>query len=253
VAQTNIAAAVSAGLSEAFLPAIPSLPALPALSIPSLPISLPRISISLPSAGRVGLGIAGSTTSQMPMMPSLTLAPGLSIATDTSWLIEAIGGGELPIEAAVEIILGTQEPVASEPLVPVAQAPAPRLDVPTQEGRGRAPVERRRAGVESTVVSWAGGSPEPAVVARRARGGDAPPRQRPAPSWKPSAATYAPAAAPSGTSASAAGAGGSSGGGLPIFLALPFIAAVLDLARRVALERATWPSGHRRRIPDTPG
>ncbi len=43
------------------------------------------------------------------------------------------------------------------------------------------------------------------------------------------------------------------GGGLPIFLALPFLAAVLDLARRVALERVTWPSGHRRRPPDTPG
>ena len=57
----------------------------------------------------------------------------------------------------------------------------------------------------------------------------------------------------SGASVSAAGTGGSSGGGLPIFLALPFIAAMLDLARRVALERATWPSGHRRRVPDTPG
>jgi hypothetical protein len=57
----------------------------------------------------------------------------------------------------------------------------------------------------------------------------------------------------SGTSVSAAGTGGSPGGGLPIFLALPFIAAMLDLARRVALERATWPSGHRRRVPDTPG
>ena len=57
----------------------------------------------------------------------------------------------------------------------------------------------------------------------------------------------------SGTSVSAAGTGGSPGGGLPIFLALPFIAVMLDLARRVALERATWPSGHRRRVPDTPG
>ena len=33
----------------------------------------------------------------------------------------------------------------------------------------------------------------------------------------------------------------------------PFVAVLLDLARRVALERATWPSGHRRRVPDTPG
>ncbi len=63
----------------------------------------------------------------------------------------------------------------------------------------------------------------------------------------------APAPSPAGTSASAAGAGGSSGGGLPIYIALPFLAALLDLARRVALERATWPTGHGRRIPDTPG
>ena len=46
---------------------------------------------------------------------------------------------------------------------------------------------------------------------------------------------------------------GDPGGGLPIYLALPFLAAMLDLARRVALQRATWPSGHPWRIPDTPG
>jgi hypothetical protein len=54
-------------------------------------------------------------------------------------------------------------------------------------------------------------------------------------------------------SAAAVGGGGSSGGGLPFLLALPFVAALLDLARRVALDRATWPSGHRRRDPDPPG
>jgi hypothetical protein len=63
----------------------------------------------------------------------------------------------------------------------------------------------------------------------------------------------APKRAPSGTSVSAAGAAGSSSGSLPIFLALPFLAAVLDLARRVALERFATPSGHGSRIPDTPG
>jgi hypothetical protein len=59
--------------------------------------------------------------------------------------------------------------------------------------------------------------------------------------------------APAGATASAAPGGGSSGGGLPIFLALPFVAAVFDLARRAALGRVAWPSGHRARIPDTPG
>jgi hypothetical protein len=58
----------------------------------------------------------------------------------------------------------------------------------------------------------------------------------------------------SSASAAAVGGAGSSGGsGLPVLLMLPFVAALLDLARRVALEHATWPSGHRRRMPDKPG
>jgi hypothetical protein len=61
------------------------------------------------------------------------------------------------------------------------------------------------------------------------------------------------ASAPSGASVAPASGGGSSGGGLPIFLALPFIVAVLDLARRVALDRVASPSEHRDRMPDTPG
>ena len=65
-----------------------------------------------------------------------------------------------------------------------------------------------------------------------------------------------PVRSDSGLSATAAasGVGGSPGsGGLPLLLALPFVAALLDLARRVALEHATWPTGHRRRAPERPG
>jgi hypothetical protein len=63
-----------------------------------------------------------------------------------------------------------------------------------------------------------------------------------------------PARAPAGASAAAAGGSGSSGGGgLPFFLALPFVAAMLDLARRVALDRVATPSEHRSRMPDDPG
>ena len=62
------------------------------------------------------------------------------------------------------------------------------------------------------------------------------------------------ARAPAGATAAAAGGGGSSGGGgLPFFLALPFVAAMLDLARRVALDRVATPSEHRSRMPDDPG
>jgi hypothetical protein len=57
----------------------------------------------------------------------------------------------------------------------------------------------------------------------------------------------------SGTSVAPAGAGGSSSGGLPLVLALPFLAAVLDMARRLALDRVATPSSHRARVPDDPG
>jgi hypothetical protein len=57
----------------------------------------------------------------------------------------------------------------------------------------------------------------------------------------------------SSVSAAAVSGGGSPGGGVPFLLALPFVAALLDLARRVALDRATWPSGQWRRDPDPPG
>jgi hypothetical protein len=62
-----------------------------------------------------------------------------------------------------------------------------------------------------------------------------------------------PAGVPSGASFAPATGGGSSGGGIPIFLALPFLAAMLDLARRVALDRTALPSGYRSRMPDDPG
>jgi hypothetical protein len=80
-------------------------------------------------------------------------------------------------------------------------------------------------------------------------------RAKPAPRWRTPAPTApTPAQAPSGTSAAAAGGGGSSGGGgLPFFLALPFVAAMLDLARRAALDRVATPSGHLSRMPDDPG
>jgi hypothetical protein len=79
-------------------------------------------------------------------------------------------------------------------------------------------------------------------------------REGPAPRWRrPAPTPPAPPQAPSGTSAAAASGGGSSGGGLPFLLALPFVVAMLDLARRTALERVATPSGHRSRMPDDPG
>ena len=62
-----------------------------------------------------------------------------------------------------------------------------------------------------------------------------------------------PAQVPSGASFAPATGGSSSGGGIPVFLALPFLAAMLDLARRVTLDRVSLPSGHRSRVPEDPG
>jgi hypothetical protein len=80
-----------------------------------------------------------------------------------------------------------------------------------------------------------------------------PPEATPRPR-EPHAPSRTPVISVSGVSASAAAGGaGSSGSGLPLLLALPFVAALLDLARRVALEHAALPTGHRRRAPDRPG
>jgi hypothetical protein len=76
----------------------------------------------------------------------------------------------------------------------------------------------------------------------------------PAPRWKaPAPGERVPATTPSGASVAPAAGGGSSGGGIPIFLALPFLAAMADLARRVTLDRVALPSGHRSRVPEDPG
>jgi hypothetical protein len=81
-----------------------------------------------------------------------------------------------------------------------------------------------------------------------------PPQATPRPR-APHEPSRTPVISVSGVSAGAASGagGGSSGSGLPLLLTLPFVAALLDLARRVALEHATWPTGHRRRVPDRPG
>ncbi len=79
-------------------------------------------------------------------------------------------------------------------------------------------------------------------------------REKPAPRWRaPAPSEPLPASVSSGTSVAPASGGGSSGSGIPIFLALPFLAAMLDLARRVTLDRVALPSGHRSRMPENPG
>ena len=76
---------------------------------------------------------------------------------------------------------------------------------------------------------------------------------KPAPRWRAPLREPMQAPVPSGASLAPATGGGSSGGGIPVFLALPFLAAMLDLARRVTLDRVALPSGHRSRMPENPG
>jgi hypothetical protein len=77
--------------------------------------------------------------------------------------------------------------------------------------------------------------------------------ERPAPRWRAPRPQPIQETVRSGASIAPATGGGSSGGGIPIFLALPFLAAMLDLARRVTLDRVALPSGHRSRMPEKPG
>jgi hypothetical protein len=104
------------------------------------------------------------------------------------------------------------------------------------------------------IVRAAGRPSSVEAAATSSRRSDAQRRAKPAPRWRtPVPTSPAPQSAPIGASAAASTGGASSGGGLPVFLALPFLVALLDLARRVALERAASPSEHRSRMPDTPG
>jgi hypothetical protein len=134
---------------------------------------------------------------------------------------------------------------------PAAQAPfagSLRVSVP------RADVRETARHTLSAPAVWPGPQVSGTLARPAPRSAEAE-RARPAPRWKP--VTGAPrtggSAPGSGATATVAGPGAASGLGLPVFLVLLIFAAVLDLARRVALERVTLPSGHWRRPPDTPG
>jgi len=121
--------------------------------------------------------------------------------------------------------------------------PAARGLMPVAGSAVAPPVSRWSPGGQPTLGSIEARGPATGRERTTGRAKSTPSKPSPAP----------PPPAPTGATVSAAGAAGSSGGGIPIFLALPFVAAMLDLARRVALDRATWPSGHRRRVPERPG
>ena len=223
---TQTAIAISAGASPVSLPTI---------ALPTVTVTTPAITVTTPS---VGIEI-----------PSIVVASPTEVLT-----VQPAAGA--PAEWAIDVALRERERTGAEHLPhgsdpDVARPHAPRLDRFGAERRGP-PSPYAASGTLGAVTASPGAADRGAATATQHE----PRKAKPAPRWTPTedaSGSSAPASPLSGTSASAAGAGGSPGGSLPIFLALPFIAAVLDLARRVALERATWPSGHRRRVPDTPG
>jgi hypothetical protein len=249
VTQTNLAIStgIAVPISLPQLPRAPTTVALPAISVPmpSIGISLPSIGISLPS---IVVGHPAATPQGSPSLIPLV---------DIGWE-ENVAGVAIAIDTLVpgEIVSG--EPVPATPVGPVPGEASPAASPETPRGG-----PGRSAASETPAQSGPFGPPGPvaalgAVVSASnpaSHEAGARSKPRPSPRWTPSEgpSPRAPATAPTGASAASAAGGGGSSGGLPIFLALPFVAVLLDLARRVALERATWPSGHRRRVPDTPG
>jgi hypothetical protein len=240
VSQSNVAVAVSAGIGGARSTSSgngASTGSAPASSIPAgfpgaaaLPgfVSLPAVLspvVSVPSMGEAG-GLSG-----------LVVEPALP------WVE---GSAELRTASP---ILGGEEPTRLDP----SPGFAPRLGVAPRVAWQQPELSRPALGthgLDAPVLR-----PAPAVAGAEApEATPAAKRAKAAPRWRTKGpASPVPETAPSGTSAAPASGGGSSSGGLPIFLALPFLAALLDLARRVAIDRIATPSGHRSRIPDTPG
>lgn len=240
VSQANVAFAVGAGVSVphgASTPAtsdppvtlpfpvpvpVVSLPAIPGVAaIPGLPAVLSPVVTSFPQPS-TETGVAALVTTEVA--PDLGDVDGLALVTPP-----ALGPGDVSMLARDVPRLPALRPGWS-----AATEPSP-------------PTSGVWNGTASTALPAADVAGRTAKVSGKRR-------HKPAPQWRmPAPTTPTPAQAPSGTSAAAAGAGGSSGGGLPLFLALPFVVAVLDLARRVALERVATPSGHRSRMPDDPG
>jgi len=179
------------------------------------------------------------------------------------------GAATPALDAGTELLAAGTEPM-EDVVSPAGAGIGPGFLAPTVAGgRERIPAARRaRLGavprwevgvVASPGVAWWQRDPTPASTATPSAHGPtaqaaAEKSIRPAPRWRaPRETPLGHATAPLGASATAASAGGSSGGGLPFFLALPFVVALLDLARRVAFDRAASPSEHRDRIPETPG
>jgi hypothetical protein len=240
VSQSNVAVAVSAGLGGARSTSSGNGASTGSAPASSLPVGFPGAS-ALP--GFVSLPAVLSPVVSVTSMGEAGGLSGLVVEPALAW---TEGSVELPTASP---ILGGEEPARLDP----SPGFVPRLGVAPriawqQPGLSRPALGTH--GLDAPVLR-----PAPSVAGAAAREvTPAAKRAKAAPRWRTKGpASPVPETAPSGTSAAPSSGGGSSSGGLPIFLALPFLAALLDLARRVAIDRIATPSGHRSRIPDTPG
>ena len=188
------------------------------------------------------------------VIPGMTSLPALVAASEPVWL-----GGDVSVRSIVEMV---DDAVDIPYVLPVLLGTGAFHLVERQRLfpglRGVAvPVIGRLAPVGTFVhgtlsdadaesPSADGHSTASGVPASRAT-------KKPAPHWRAPLPKPVPAQVTSGASFAPATGGSSSGGGIPVFLALPFLAAMLDLARRVTLDRVSLPSGHRSRVPEDPG
>ncbi len=211
-------------------------PPLVETSIPTPVISLPPLGHVLGGAFAVLVpgtsgGVAGITSSTPEIAPGPTVstsaAPGWAATVALPLSGTAPGG---PAAARLSIAGGHRLPRQGIVRADAAFLRDPAPGWVTESSRPAVPPQA------APVLHVAG-------AASRDAG-----RHRPAPGPAPGAPTTIPS-----VSAAAVGGGGSPGPGLPFLLMLPIVAALLDLARRVALQRGTWPSGHRRRAPERPG
>jgi Meckel syndrome type 1 protein len=223
VSQVNIGAAIAVSLPAPVI----GLPE-PAGSAP-LPASVTDVLDAVfESPATAPAPVSGDTTAQ-----PLSVAPAIAAAGTPAVAPAALGA-----------------PPASAAAAPFA------IGLQAEPWRGAWWRETMTGRLTATGRSVAAQDAWQAAASRTPRAAGAAPADRRAvasPRRLPRAPGRAPLTSVSGASASSAGVSGSSGSGLPALLLLPFVAALLDLARRVALEHAALPSGHRRRAPDRPG
>ena len=188
------------------------------------------------------------------VIPGMTSLPALVAPPEPVWL-----GGDMSVRSIVQLVDDAVDlPYVLPPLLGTGalrlverQRLLPGLRGLAVPVIGRlAPVGAFGLGTLSDVDAEArsadGHSTASGVSASRAT-------KKRAPRWRAPLPGPVPAQVTSGASFAPATGGSSSGGGIPVFLALPFLAAMLDLARRVTLDRVSLPSGHRSRVPEDPG